>query len=177
MKKTTLSLFVLAALVAPFSATAAPLNPSESTSRGLPTGSAALPAAPNCAESLDDLVAELQRPDYGNQIAANSTLISNGTALAESCGASQSFCVTDGRATYSGAEIVGTSKVGEPAKTQRSVLAFRIVKSAGKAKMKWKIGGKAHTGTVDSCVGRIWTATSGTSAIAVHLGEAAPVPQ
>ncbi len=167
-----LALLSLAAVVASETpATAGPKPaPSVATSGALPKlPSNTAPAGPDCAASLQSLVSDLSGTEYGDTVRARTALIANGNALAESCGTSSGYCVLSTTATFAGDEIVGTSKVGEPTKTARVDVPFRILADHGKARMIWKYGGKSHAGAVDSCVGGIWTATSSSSAIAISL--------
>ena len=177
MKKLALPMLAVLGLLVPASAFAT------SQPAALVAPMLALPRMPtqtmpvSCADRLADQIEKMQAPGMQNNVSAYSTIIAGETAYAESCGASEGYCITQGTAAYSGAEIVGTSKVGVPVTTARSNLGFRISNVDGTAKLKWSFKGKSYTGTVKSCTNGYWTATSTTSAIAVKLGPVQPVPE
>ncbi len=178
MKKLiALPILAVAGLLVPAAAFATPQSAAlASPMLALPTPSAPTTRVISCADRLEEQLAKMQAPNMANNLKVYSTLLVGEMAYAESCGNSTGFCDPAGSAAYSGADLVGTSRVGKPSTTERSSLGFRITAADGTAKVKWSFKGKNYTGTVKACSNGYWTATSATSAIAIKLGTVQPVP-
>lgn len=168
-------------LALPFLAALGLLAPLATSQAAVATQMLALPQLPtqtvpvSCADKLASTIEKMQAPGMVNHVRANSTLLVGETAYAESCG-SNGLCVNDGTAAWSGSDIVGTSKVGVPVSTERSNIGFRITNIDGTAKLKWSFKGKQYIGTVKSCSGGYWTASSASSVIAIKLSSPAAAP-
>ena len=169
-------------LALPFLAAIGLLVPLASSEAAVATSMLALPQLPtqtvpiSCADKLAATVEKMQAPGVINSVHAYSTLLVGDDAYAESCGSSTPFCVTQGTAAWSGSDIVGTSKVGEPTKTERTNLGFRITNVDGTAKLKWSFKGKQYLGTVRSCNNGYWTASSASSVIAIKVSNPVAAP-
>lgn len=125
----------------------------------------------DCAQTLDRLLDDLRA---GKKIAKATTtllLARQGLAEAASRPSPGGFNPLVGHAELVGDAVGGMSRVAAPDGKTSSDIDFTISKVDGVTEIAWSMNGKSSRASVDSCANGFWTATTETSAIAIHLAR------